>query len=848
MGPRAGTWLANHTGVLDNLRKDFWFGLRQLRNDPGFAAVAVLSLALGIGANTAIFQLVDAIRMRTLPVQKPEELVSIEFTRESSRAGWWSSRSAEVTYNHWRELSAQQQAFSGVIAWSATQFDLTTGGEKRFAEGLFVSGDFFRVLGVNPVLGRVFGAADDSAGCGRPGAVISHAFWSRNFGRDPDVLGRTVSLDGHALPIIGVTPAAFFGVEVGQRFDVAIPLCADALLAEDARSRLPVADAWWLSMMGRLKPGWTLEGADSHLQAVSPAIMRATLPPTYKPDLAKRYLGNKLVARSGATGVSGLRSEYEQPLWLLLATTALVLLIACANLANLLLARASNREREMSIRLAIGASRRRLVQQLLIESLLLAVAGAVLGGLLARVLSETLVGFISSGEDPLFVGLPLDWRVLAFTAALALATCVLFGLVPALRATQLTPAAALRSAGRGATAGRSRVTLRRALVVTQVAFSLVLLVGALLFVRSLRNLMTTDAGFDPQGVLTVALDFSRLPHQKERRPAIHDDLLRRLSGLPGVVSVAQIQFFPVSGSGWNNDIGPDGTTAAASGKEANFNRVGPGYLRTMRTRLLAGRDFNQYDTASSPKVAVVNELFARKFFGTAEAVGRTFHQEAQAGKPEPLFQIVGVMQNAKYRRLREEFMPVAFFPFSQEEEPEPSARFVLRVAGAPAPLMKAVSEAVAQVSSSIGIRFRMMSAQLEESLLRERLMATLSSAFAVLAVLLSMLGLYGVIAYMVARRRNEIGVRMALGADGGRVIRLVLRETLGLLAVGLLLGISLALLAGRAAASLLYGLPAADPVSLAAAVGLLAMIAFAASYGPARRAASVEPMTALREE
>jgi putative ABC transport system permease protein len=835
--------------MLHDLRQDLRYGLRQLRNSPGFTAVAVLSLALGMGANTAIFQLVDAIRLRTLPARDPAELVTVQFATGATRSGWWSGRSAEFTHRHWEQLRAQQQAFSGLVAWGTTQFDLTSGGQTRLAEGLFVSGDFFRVLGVSPVLGRSFTAADDSPGCGGAAAVIGHAFWQRHFAADPGVLQRTVSLDGRSFPVIGVMPPTFFGVEVGQRFDVAVPLCADTLLAADTTvQRIPMAHAWWLSMMGRLAPGWTLERARSHLKALSPAIMRATLPPSYKPELAKRYLANQLDAVAGGTGVSFLRRQYERPLWLLLATTAVVLLIACANLANLLLARASNREREMAVRLAIGASRRRLVRQLLVESLVLALAGAALGAVVAQLLSDALVAFISTENNPLFVGLSLDWRVLGFTAGLALLTCLLFGLVPAMRATHLAPAVALRSGGRGATAGGPRVSLRRTLVVTQVALSLVLLVGALLFVRSLRNLVTAEAGFQAEGVLTVALDFTRMAHTKDRRPAIQRDLLDRLSSVPGVVSAAQVGFTPISGSGWNDDVGPDGSTAAGSGKEANFNRVGPGYFRTMRTGLLAGREFDQRDTAASLKVAIVNEAFARKHFGAPNVVGRTFHLDADAGKPEPLFQIVGVVHNTKYRQLREDFTPIGFFPFAQDEEPEPSARFVLRVQGAPGPLMKTLQETVAQVSPVIGIQFRLLSAQLEESLLRERLMATLSSAFAVLAVLLSMLGLYGVIAYMVARRRNEIGVRIALGADRGRVIRLVLRETVVLVAAGLVLGLGIAVWAGRAAAALLYGLPPADPVSLAAGAGLLALIALLASYGPARRAASVEPVVALRDD
>jgi predicted permease len=828
--------------------QDLRYGLRQLRQSPGFTLVAVASLALGIGANTAIFELVDAIRLKMLPVDKPQELVQIDFEKNSSRSGWFSTRSARLTYAQWEQIRSQQQAFSGVVAWSATRFNLTTGGEERYAEGLHVSGDFFRHLGVHAVMGRTFTAEDDSATCSSPGAVISHAFWQREFGGDAAVLGRTVSLDGYVVPVIGVTPASFFGVEVGSRYDVAIPLCADRLIAEDKKGRIPLRHAWWLSMIGRLKPGWTPERATAHLHALSPSIMRETLPPRYKPDQAKKYLANKLGVTEGGTGVSELREEYERPLWLLMATTGLVLLIACANLANLLLARASVREREIAVRLAIGASRWRLVRQLLAESLLLAVAGTALGAVLAQALSRGLLAFISTAGNPLFVGMGMDWRVLGFAAALAILTCLLFGLAPALRATHLSPASVMRAGGRSMTSSRERFSLRRTLVATQVALSLVLLVGALLFVRSLRNLLTTEAGFKTEGILTVNIDFARAQYPKERRMAVYRELRDQLAAIPGVMSTAQVWFTPVSGSGWNNDVGPDNTTAAASGKLSFCNRVGQGYFRTMGTTLVAGREFDDRDTLSAPKVAIVNEMFARKFMGGGNPVGRTFHLEAEAGKPEPLFQIVGLVRNTKYYELREDFLPIAFFPVTQDDDPGPGATFVLRVVGLPGGLTSAVKTTLAKFSPAIGIQFHSFSAQVEESLLRERLMATLSGGFGLLAGLLATLGLYGVIAYMVARRRNEIGVRIALGADRSQVIRLVLREALLLLAFGLTAGVIIALWAGRAAATLLFGLQPYDPVSMSAAVALLAAIALAASYGPARRAAALEPMVALRDE
>jgi predicted permease len=442
----------------------------------------------------------------------------------------------------------------------------------------------------------------------------------------------------------------------------------------------------------------------------------------------------------------------------------------------------------------------------------------------------------------------VDLRVLAFTAGLAVTTCIVFGLAPAIRATRLAPSEAMRGGSRGATAGRERFSLRRSLVVTQVALSLVLLVGSLLFVRSLHNLLTTDAGFQAEGVLAVRLDLRQPQYSKERLPVVYRDLLERLSTRPGVTSAAQVGFTPISDSGWNNQIGPDGAPAEGSGKESFFNRAGPGYFHTMDTPLLAGREFDERDTLASPKVAIVNEEFTRRFFGGADPVGRTFRMSAPAGEPEPQFQIVGLVKNTKYYELREDFIPIAFFPVAQDDDPGAGATFVLRIAGPVGSAVRSVTTAVAEVSPAIGVEFRFLSQQLHESLLRERLMATLSAGFGLLAGLLATLGLYGVIAYMVARRRNEIGVRMALGADRSRVIRLVLREATLLLAAGLTFGALIALWAGRAAATLLFDLQPHDPVTITAAMGLLAAAALAASYGPARRAAALEPMKALREE
>ncbi len=844
----------NIAAWLDSTRADIVYGLRQLKLNPGFTTIAVLSLALGIGANAAIFQLVNAIRLKTLPVPNPQELVLIDFEDGSVRHGSGWGPHGIASYPQWDQIRTHQRAFSDVMAWHQEQFNLALGGEPHYARGLYVSGSFFRGLGVSAILGRTLTERDDSDTCSA-GTVISYAFWQRQFSGDPGVIGRKLTLNGYPFAIIGVTPPSFFGLEVGGQYDVAIPICADRLLAHGWKGRIPLNTGFWLAILGRLNPGWTTARATAHLRAISPEVMRATLPTSYRPEEAKGYLANKLKATEAGSGVSELRTAYERPLWLLLATTGLVLLISCANLANLLLARAAVREPEIAMRLAIGASRWRLVRQLLAESVLLAAAGALLGSGLALILSRSLMLLMK-----VFVDLAPDWRMLVFTAGVATLTCLLFGLLPAVRAAYLSPASAMR-AGVRVTSGRERFSFRRGLVATQIAMSLVLLFGALLFVRTLNNLSTEDPGFKADGIVTANIDFGKSPidyvardasvsetqRSSEKRRSIYHEISKRFSAIPGVASVAQVDFTPVSDSSRDNLVGVDGT-AAVNGKDCNFDSLGPGYFRTMGTTVLAGREFNDRDTLSAPNVAIVNETFARTFLGGANPVGHTFRVSAEAGKAEPVYQIVGLVRDSKYHDLREDFQPIAFFPKTQDDAPESQATFVLRTSLRPGSVMKAAKNAIRDMDPAIEIEIHALSTQLQNSLLRERLMATLSGGFGFLAAVLAMLGLYGVISYTVAQRRNEIGVRVALGANRANVVGLVMREACLLLAVGLVVGIGLSLWAGTAAATLLFGLKPHDAVSLTAAAALLALIALLASYVPARRAAGSDPMSALRSE
>lgn len=826
--------------------KDLRFGARLLRLNPGFALVAILSLALGIGANTAIFQLLDAVRLRTLPVKNPQELALVRIVKApNGKTGAFKGQTPELTYAMWETLRNQQQAFSRIGAWGTQRLNLSQGGEIRYAQTLFVSGGFFDVLDVRPVLGRLISAADDQPGCGFSPVVISHSFWQREFGGNASVVGRKITLEGHPFEVIGVTPASFFGVDVGRNFDVALPICSEEVIhTEDPF--LKSRSAWWLGAIGRLKSGWTLERASTQLASISRSLFEVTLPSEYDPIDKKSYLEFTLGAFPAATGVSYLRKQYESPLWVLLAISGLVLLIACANLANLMVARASARRREMAVRLALGASRSRLIRQLLAESLLLAGIGAFCGAVLAQVLSRLLVAFISTQQTRFFLDLQPDWRVLAFTVGLAVLTCILFGLTPAIEATRTPPGEVMKAHSRGVTTGGGRFGVRRTLVVSQVALSLVLLVGSLLFVRTLRNLLTLNPGFQQESILVSNLDLSALKLPTENRPLYKKEVLSRVRRIPNVSSAAAVAIVPMSGSGWNENISIPG--AGVQRQIANFNQVSSEYFRTVGTPLLAGRDFNDRDTATSPRVAIVTETFARKFLKGGNPVGSTVAKIEQAGKPDQLYQIIGLVKDSKYFSLREEFTPLVFIVETQDEHPDSEVQLMIRSAEPPVQIISSVKQLAADTNPAIMVKFRVFRTMVREGLLRERLMATLSGFFGLLAAILAMTGLYGVISYMVVRRKNEIGIRMALGANSRSILSMILREAATLLSIGLAIGIILALIAGAAAQALLYGLHPSDPLTIAIAAAALAGVAILASFLPAQRAATLNPMQALRQE
>jgi predicted permease len=832
------------SGGLAGMWLDLRHGVRRIRVDPSFAVVAVLSLALGIGANTAIFQLLDAVCLRALPVERPQELVNVRIVdNPHGRTGSFSGRFPQLTDGIWERLEAEQQMFSQVAAWGSERLNLARGGEARWAETLWVSGGFFDMLRVRPVAGRLLSRSDDRPGCASPGVVVSESFWRRELGGQRSALGRVLTLNGQPFEIVGVTPLDFFGLEVGRDFDVALPLCAEALI--NARPRVSDPSAWWLAVVGRLKPDWTLQRADAQLKTLAPGIFRATLPPSYDAEDGKNYLGFKLGTRRVSNGFSALRTDYQSPLWLLLGISGLVLVIACANLANLMVARATARRREIAIRLALGASRRRLVRQLLAESFVLAALGAGAGAILAQSLGRFLLTFLRTYYSRWFVNLAADWRLFAFTAGLAGITALLFGLLPAIQAAGTRPIEALKSGGRGIAGGPAGLTARRALVVCQISLSLVLLVGALLFVRTLRNLLTLDPGFRRAQILTVSVDFWPLRLSEEARVPFKQELLERIRAIPGVEAAATAWVVPSSGDGWNESISVEGTEVLR--QLANFNRVSPGYFHTMDTPLLAGRDFTEVDRSGSEPVAIVTETFVRQFLKGTSPLGRSFRIEG-AARTDRRFRVVGLVKDSKYGDLREEFTPIVYLPDAQDDDHFQVTNLLIRSPLPTESVIASVKSALAQRDPTVVLGFRPFERMVREGLVRERLMASLSTFFGFLAALLAMIGLYGVVSYMVVKRRNEIGVRVAMGASRRDIVTMILREAGVLFGAGLAIGAILAVAAAHAAKSLFFGLRPTDPATLAMAVAGLAAVGAAASFLPARRAASLDPVAALREE
>jgi putative ABC transport system permease protein len=829
---------ARGTRWVENAFHDLRYGVRILAKAPVFTGMAVLSLALGIGANTAIFSIVNGVLLRTLPVREPERLVLL-------KGGSW-------TNPIWEQIRARQWTlFDGAIAWGEDRFDLAAGGPSQPAEGLWVSGGFFDVLGVPFVAGRTFLPEDDRRGGGPNGpvAVISHRFWQRHFGGARDVIGRSLSLNRVSFTIIGVTSPAFAGPVTGRAFDIAVPLGSEPLV-RGKESFLDARSTWWLDIMGRLKPGATIGDAALALRAVQPQIRQATLPEDWPASELKNYLSGRFELVSGSAGAPQFRDQYRQSLLILMATVGLVLLIACANIANLMLARANARRHELSLRRAMGASGPRLARQLLTESLLLAGAGAILGLAFAVWGSRLLVGQLTTFRETVFVDVSLDWRALAFTVVVTVGTALLFGLAPALRASRVDPGEAMKDQGRTITGERHRM-LGQPLVILQVALSLVLLVGAGLFIRTFVTLTHQNFGFDPDRLLILDVDVQRTGVLPEDRPALYTKIEAAVRRVPGVANAAISMIRPVSGMGWNNMVEvPGGRAMAGRDKSVWLNGVSPQWFATYRVPLIAGRGFAETDRSGAPSVAIVNRAFATKFVGAANPIGRVVRRVGmrQLGKSEPDLEIIGLVETTPYNELRESAPPIVYMPLAQAEATWPSQTLAVRASlSNPASLTRSLADVVASIDRNVSLTFLPLTEQIDSMVVRERVLALLSGFFGALALLLAGIGLYGVTSYSVSRRRMEIGVRMALGADAAAVVRLVMARLTLLLSVGLAIGAVASLWASTFVRTLLYGLEPNDPATLVAATLVLSIVAALAAWLPARRAARIDPAQVLRE-
>jgi len=837
--------------AIETLMQDVRYGGRVLLRNPGFTLVVALSLALGIGANTAIFSLLDAALLRLLPVEAPEQLFFLKKTG-------LGDKNQRFSYPSFERLRAALPASSGLAALGTiARLNAVYGdGLPEAAQGQMVSGEWFGLLGVRPAIGRALAAEDNRALGGHPVAVLSHGYWQRRFAGDPGVLGRTVKLNGAAFTIVGVAPPGFFGVSVGDAPDLWLPLMMQAEIryAQNASNRdadlrrpwVPQEGIEWLSVMLRVGDPQSAPAVADRLNAVFRREVEERAAKATDPRERERQLRERIELEPGGKGQARLREQLSAPLAVLMAMVALVLLVACANIANLSLARAAARGQEMAVRLAIGAGRARLVRQLLTESLMLALAGGALGLLVARWGGNLLLRLASGDATPVALQLRLDYRVLGFGAALSIATGLAFGLWPALRATRLDLTAALKDNARAARGG-SRPAFGRALVVGQVALSLVLLAGAALFARSLQNLARIDTGFDQGRVLTARLDPRAAGYSEEQLPGLYQRLLDRARALPGVRLASLSLYSLVSGSARTSSIHAAGRPHQPgeenSGQE---NYVGPDYFATVGMTLVRGRDFGPQDDEKSPKVAIVNESFVRRFFGDENPLGRRF---GYGGPPEDAaYEVVGVVRDVKVNDLRERTPPMSYYPLRQH--PAEYARSLdVRTVGDPRRVAAELRQALGEVDRNLPVREVItLAEQVDRTLTRERLVARLTGLFSLLALGLACLGLYGVMSYAVARRTGELGIRMALGATPRGVRWMVLREALLLVLIGVAAGLPLAVAAARLAAGLLYGLSPTDPATLTAAALIMLGVAGLAAYLPARRASRVDPMDALRYE
>jgi predicted permease len=835
----------------------FWMDLRYagrtLLKSPGFLTVALLSLGLGIGANTAIFSLVNAVMLRALPVDHPEQLVLLTDPGSGGVDVETQERGVRniLSYPEFEQLRAHNTVFSGIFAAQSEASNLDVfvgrGGAEQSTKAnvQLVSGEFFALLGLQPILGRAFTAEEDRAPGANPVGVISYGFWQRQFGGARDVIGRTARVGEGTFQILGVAPEGFRGILVGSDVDFWIPITMQQQVLP-GRNYLRPVDTLWLQVMARLRPGMTAHTAEAGINVTFHQILAGWAAALPSVGERQRLLGQKIKLRDGAKGASELRDQFKDPLLLLMAMVGLVLLIACANIANLTLARANGRQREIAVRVALGAGRRRLIRQLLTESILVAVLGGTLGFLLAEWGSRVLLAMVSGGVNNLALEVPHDYRVFLFTAAISLATGILFGLAPAVRGTRLDVNRTLSANARGSIGGRGRLQTGRILVVAQVALSLLLLLGATLFVRSLHNMAVQNLGYDRDRILMVRIDPVSAGYKGASVGALYQEVREKLRLIPGVRNVTLSNTGLFSGGDSGDQISIDSPwTGKREDMHSGWTLIGPDYFRTVGIPLLRGREIDASDGARAMQVAVVNESFAKFFFPDSDPIGK--HVTDEYPTTRETYQIVGVVPDAKEHRMREgnepRFYANIFHPIGTVE----SVTLLLSSSGDPAAIAPPVRRAIADINQSLPVlSVHTLNEQIDRRLITQRLIAELSAFFGGLALLTAAIGLYGVMSYAISRRSSEIGIRMALGASKTGVIWMVLRETIWLVAIGVAIGLPCALASGRWITSRLFGLTTADPMSIATAIAIILGATLAAGYVPARRAAHTDPMQALR--
>ncbi|HLK70175.1 MAG TPA: ABC transporter permease [Bryobacteraceae bacterium] len=843
--------------LFENTLQDLRYGARGLVKNPGITAVAALSLALGIGANTAIFSLIDTVLVKTLPVRNPQELMLLtDPTSYGVSIGSQGPERSNLSYGEYEHIRDGQQVFQEMFA-SESALERVSGtvdnGSPEDIHPRLVTGTFFEVLGVPPMLGRGFTAGDDKAPHNAPYAVISYAWWEKRFGRSPDALGKVIRLGKASLTIIGVMPPGFFGETVGQSPDFWVPMMMEPDVKpgrdwlHDDESK--ITRVMWLQVMGRAKPGVTLKQAQANISVVFQQVLNAYQVPGLSPEQRKNQLEQRLKLHPGDKGANTLSDDFGQPLVVLMTVVGMVLLIACANIANLLLARAAGRQKEIAVRLAMGAGRVRLGLQLLTESLLLAAIGAGLGLLLSMWGSGLLLHVVSNGPDPIPLDVRPDLRVLSFTAALAIATGILFGLAPAFRAARVEVASTLRENSRGVMGGGGRISLGKALVMAQIAISLLLLIGSGLFIRTLRNLENVQLGYSRDKLVLVDVDATSAGYEGANAADLYSRLLAEVRSIPGVKSATYSQNGLFSGSESGTQLYVEGYTPAKAGDTgARFDQVGADYFSSLGIPILRGREIGRQDTGASTPVCVINQTMAKEFFDGRDPLGKHIKDLFPGSKAQ--FEIVGVSQDVRDHNLRGK-IPRRFYVPATQGLPEVAefVNFEIRSAGSVESVVPAVRSKFQGIDRSLPIgTFSTLDELLSRALLQERIIAQLSTFFGALALILASMGLYGVLSYAVARRTNEIGIRMAIGAAQGRVVWMILRETLVLVAIGAVVGIGASLGLARLVANRMFGVSTGDPVTMAVAALTLTLVAMAAASFPAIRAAKVDPMVALRVE